>query len=136
MDVVIQPFWIGLSVVYFWLAAIHHKLQFVISPSSYQAAAYTPSNDPYVPMIFRRILRDIDQNRKLMRYASYGFFAAGVASLLQGIINLEFQIVLNVAFFVLGAIIVFIVIYWRWKWVILVFVGPIQRYRSKRKHNS
>jgi len=86
MDVAIKPFWIILSLVYFWLAAIHYKRQFGVIPSTYQAAAYTPAPDnapdeirylyAYIQTAFRQFIRDIQQNKKLMIYASAAFFCS------------------------------------------------------------
>jgi predicted RND superfamily exporter protein len=135
MDVVIEPFWILLSFVYFFLAATHYKLSDYIIPSTFKAAAHPPAPDN-TQMIFREIINNLLRNKKYLRLASAGFFVGGVVSLAQGISNVvDSGISINVVFVVLAAIIILLVIYWRWKWVILVFVGPIQRYRFKRKHN-
>jgi len=139
MDVAIKPFWIILSLVYFWLAAIHYKRQFGVIPSTYQAAAYTPAPDnapdeirylyAYIQTAFRQFIRDIQQNKKLMIYASTAFFVAGVVSLLQGLTNLEAAFSVNIVFVVLVAIIALAILYWRRRWVLEPFVGPIRNYR-------
>jgi hypothetical protein len=136
MDVIIKPFWIVLSLVYFCLAAIHYKMRFRVTPSTYISAAHTPApdNNPFTPVIFRQFLRDLEQNQKLLRYASYGFFVAGVVSLSQGILNLDSEIPVNVVFVLLAAIIVFFIIYWRERWIIWVFYSPIRGAWYKRKY--
>jgi hypothetical protein len=137
MDVIIRPFWIFLSVVYFGLAEIHYKMGFRVTPSTYIAAAYTPAPDnPHLQTIFRQFLRDLKQDRKLLKLASVGFFVGGVVSLLQGL-NLDPEIpinVVNVVFVVLAVIIVFFLIYWRARWIIWVFIGPVRSFWFKRKY--
>ena len=145
MDVVITPFWIILSGVYFWLAAIHYKRRFMITPSIYISSALTEAPDNAadnirylradIQMVFKQFIRDIEQNRELMKYASIGFFVAGVVSLLQGLTNLEAQFSVNILFAVIAAIIVLSILYWRRRWVLEPFIGPIRNYWFRRKYN-
>jgi len=57
------------------------------------------------------------------------FFVAGVVSLLQGLTNLEAAFSVNIVFVVLVAIIALAILYWRRRWVLEPFVGPIRNYR-------
>lgn len=142
MEVIITPFWIVLSFVYFWLAAVHYKRRFVITPSTYIASAYTKVPDDTsddirflrsdIQRVFKRFVLDIEQNRELMKYASVGFFVAGVVSLLQGITNLEGQFSINILFVLIAAIIVLAVLYWRWRWVFYP-ITEIRLWRRNRK---
>jgi len=135
MNVVIEPFWILLSFVYFFLAATNYRFSDYIIPSTFKAAAHPPAPDN-IQMISRELVNSLLRNKKYLRLASAGFLIAGVVSLAQGISNVaDSGISINVVFVVIAAIVIVLVIYWRWKWVFLVLFGPIQRYRFKRKHN-
>lgn len=131
MDVAIKPFWIVLSVVYFSLAAKHYYRVFVITPSTYVAAANTPlapGDDPYRQTIFRKFISDIEKDRELMLLATVGFFVGGVLFLLQGITNVEYQIPVNVALAIAVAVAALVLVYWRWRWVFMPITGPISRW--------
>jgi len=131
MDIAIKPFWIALSFVYFWLFAKHYFRRMAqITPSTYIAAAYTPSpDDPFRQTIFRQFIRNIETDRQLMQLAAIGFFVGGIVFLLQGVTNLEYQIPINVALAIGAAVIVLSFVYWRWRWVFTPITAPISRWR-------
>jgi hypothetical protein len=134
MDVVIRPFWIALSVAYFALAWVHYRIQEGIWISSHVTGPATaladesPGNfDRWNIAIALNQIRDGNiRNKKLLKYASYGFLLAGFISLLQGVLNLDSEIAINIVFVVLVLVVLLVIFYLKGQWLVALLPRSVQ----------
>lgn len=88
----------------------------------------------YTAVALRRLKESDRQNKRLIRYASYGFFFAGIISLLQGILNLDSEIAVNIIFVSLVLAVLLLIVYLRGKWLIELFIGSVRTLWWKIKY--
>lgn len=135
MDIVIRPFWIALSIAYFVLAWVHYLIQariwvlasHVVAPATAVAQEIPGDFDKMNIAISLRQIRDMSAlNKKLIRYASYGFLLAGFISLAQGVLNLDSEIAINVIFIALALVVLLIIVYFEGRWLVQLLASSIR----------
>ncbi|MGZ4864503.1 MAG: hypothetical protein ACXV5H_06535 [Halobacteriota archaeon] len=129
MDVVIKPFWLAISFAYFVLAWLHYKIQSnitIISSNFIESMERGNFDQPNIAFALRRIKDNETHHKRLIRYASYGFLLAGIISLAQGLLNLEYGVTVDVIFILLALFVVLLIIYLKGKWLVDLFVGFIR----------
>lgn len=139
MDVVIRPFWIAISVAYFALAWVHYLIQGRIWISSHVTAPATAlaeetpgdSDKWYTAVALNQIRANSIQNKKLIRYAAHGFLLAGFISLLQGVLNLNSEIAINVVFIALALVVLLVIVYLRGRLLVQLLARSIRMHWYK-----
>ena len=107
MDLFIKPFWIVIAFVYLGLAVFHYNLQrFLLPISGKWIAAAESVGDNNAGLALRLINYATDTTKRVLKYSSYAFLIAGTISLLQGLLDIENIVSLNLIF-----ILIFIFLY-------------------------